>query len=251
MTQADIGGKQLTSPDLRAAITAMLRLIAGVEEGALLALDPRERKETGSATLWSLSAAVAHNTEFKRQQVVRLQAAHSRQTPPEFAEIDHRSDAVYAGFAALSWKAALEDSRRTTAALIDGLWRVGYEDLTDPDRLPWLHGRPLWLQVVVRGFWHPGGHLGECLMARNQGARALRLHRAGVALAEAVDLPPAARGMAHYSLACAEALSGDPSASLGSIGRALALNPDLALNARRDPDLATARALAAWPLPGI
>lgn len=249
MRQVNIGGKQLTSEDLRAAITAMLRLIAGAEEGALLGLTPTEREQTGSAQAWSLSAAVAHNTEFKRQQVVRLRAVQSRESPPEFVEIDHGSDTVYAGFATLSGEAVLQDSRATTAALIDSLWAVEYEDLTQPERLPWLRGRPLWLQVVVRGFWHPGGHLSECLMRRNQGESALRLHRAGVALAEAVDLPPSARGMAQYSLACAQALSGDLSASLTSIGRAVAQNPDLAVNARRDPDLASARALTAWPLP--
>jgi len=227
----------------------MLRLTAGAEEGALLELSPADRQPSGSARAWSFTATVAHNSEFKRQQVVRLRAVHSRETPPEFAETDHGSDAVYAGFAALPWEAVLQDSRATTAALIDSLWAVEHEDLTRPERLPWLRGRPLWLQVVVRGFWHPGGHLSECLMRSDQGESALRLHRAGVALAEAVDLPPPARGMAQYSLACAQALSGDLAASLTSIGRAVELNSDLALNARRDPDLASARALTAWPLP--
>jgi hypothetical protein len=227
----------------------MLRLIAGAEEGALLGLSARERGQTGSVTAWTLPAVVAHNTDFKRQQVVRLLAARSHETPPEFVEIDHRSEAVYAGFAAVPWEKALQDSRTTSAALIDGLWAAEDEDLTQPERLPWLHGRPLWLQVVVRGFWHPGGHLSDCLMRGNQQERALRLHQAGVALAEAVDLPALATGMAQYSLACAQALTGDLPACLASIGRALALNPDLALNARRDPDLEAARALSAWPLP--
>jgi len=37
--------------------------------------------------------------------------------------------------------------------LIDGMWALPDEDLLDPARHPWLNGRLLWLQIIVRGFW--------------------------------------------------------------------------------------------------
>jgi hypothetical protein len=32
--------------------------------------------------------------------------------------------------------------------------------MTDPSRNPWLRGRQLWLQIVVRGFWRLRGKIG-------------------------------------------------------------------------------------------
>jgi hypothetical protein len=52
----------------------------------------------------------------------------------------------------------------------------------------------IWLQVMVRGFWHPGGHLAEHWLCRGQGERALKLQSSGVALAEAMGLPGPALG---------------------------------------------------------
>lgn len=237
------------SHDLRASISAMARLVAAQEEAALLGQSQPERERVGSPHAWSLPASVAHNSEFKRQQVIRLRAAARREIPPEFPEIDHASADVYRTFAQLSWEAVLGDSRQTTSQLLDGLWAVTDEDLTQPERNPWLRGRPLWLQVVVRSFWHPGSHLSDCFFDRGESEGALRLHRAGVALAEAVSLPEPALGMAHYALGCAHARSGNVDQGLVSIGMAVQLNPDLAKNARRDPDLESARTQPGWPVP--
>jgi hypothetical protein len=48
-------------------------------------------------------------------------------------------------------------SSETAQALIAGLGATPDEDLLDAARHPWLRGRQLWLQVIVRGFWHPAG----------------------------------------------------------------------------------------------
>ncbi|HVC05442.1 MAG TPA: hypothetical protein VND88_12280 [Candidatus Acidoferrales bacterium] len=50
---------------------------------------------TGSADSWAALPLVAHNTEFKRQQVIRLRAIRAGTTPPAFAEVDHRSPQTY------------------------------------------------------------------------------------------------------------------------------------------------------------
>lgn len=34
----------------------------------------------------------------------------------------------------------------------------------------------LWLQIVVRGFWHPTVHLGDYYLAHGQAERAIALH---------------------------------------------------------------------------
>ncbi|MGA7172398.1 MAG: hypothetical protein WCB86_05815 [Candidatus Dormiibacterota bacterium] len=236
----------MTGSELRESVTAMVRLVAGAEEAALLGESASSRARLGSAQAWTLRATIAHNTEFKAQQVIRLKAAAERDTPPSFMEIDHSSAEVYQRFSEQSPEEVLSISRSTTQELLDRLWELPGAELTDPARNPWLQGRPLWLQVVVRGFWHPGGHLGEYWLTQGPAPRALRLHRSGVALAEAMELPGPALGMARYALACAEARTGHSEDALAELRAALEANPDLAQNADRDPDLETVRSLPGW-----
>jgi hypothetical protein len=224
----------------------MVRLVAGAEEAALLGESASELVPLGSPQAWTLRATVAHNTEFKAQQVIRLKASADRDTPPSFTEIDHTAADVYQRFSEPSSEEVLTMSRSTTAELLDRMWELPDADLTDPARNPWLQGRPLWLQVVVRGFWHPGGHLGGYWLTNGPAERALRLHRSGVALAEAMELPGPALGMARYALACAEARTGNSADALTELIAALAANPDLAQNAARDPDLEPVRSLPGW-----
>ena len=74
--------------ELRAAITGLIGL-AATEEEMLLASVPT--REDGSPDRWAAAPLIAHNAEFRQQQVVRLHAVLRRGTPPDFAETDHRS----------------------------------------------------------------------------------------------------------------------------------------------------------------
>ena len=107
--------------------------------------------------------------------------------------------------------------------------------------MPWLRGRQLWLQVIVRGFWHPAGHLGEYYLSHGQADRAVALAEDAVALTASVRAPDQARGMASYNLACARAGAGLLDEAAAAVAEAIALNPDVAANAARDPDLASVR----------
>jgi len=67
--------------ELRSAIIGLLGF-AAAEEQMLLAVAPAA--EPGSPQCWAAVPLVAHNTEFKRQQVQRLQAIERGQVPPDF-----------------------------------------------------------------------------------------------------------------------------------------------------------------------
>lgn len=131
-------------------------------------------------------------------------------------------------------------------SLLDLLWQLPEKDLLDPSLYLWLQGRPLWLRVVVRTFRHPGGHLGEYWLRHDQPEPTLRLHRAGVAIADAMSLAEPALGMARCALACAEARTGNTREALEEATRATAANPDPGRNATHDRDLEPVRALPGW-----
>jgi hypothetical protein len=214
---------------------------AAAEEQMLLAAGGRDGAEQGSPARWAARPLVAHNAESRDQQVQRLAAIRAGRIPPDFAEIDHSSPEVYQRCCAQPADAVDEASRRTAQALVAGLITVPDEDFLDPARHPWLHGRQLWLQVIVWGFWHLARHLGDYYIARGRPGRAVALQaRVGV-LAGYLDAPDPARGLACYSLACAQARDGRPDAAFDTLSEAVARNAHLLANAVRDADLRSLR----------
>jgi hypothetical protein len=224
--------------DLRGAIIGLLGF-AAAEEQILLATAPAG--QDGSPQCWAARPLVAHNTEFKHQQVQRLQAIQAGRTPPDFPDVDHSSADLYQRSVTPTERGTAADSGRVAAELIGGLSSVSDDDLCDPSRNPWLRGRQLWLQIIVRGFWHPAGHLGGYYLAHAQPDRAVALAEHGVTTARYLSAPGPARGMASYNLACAQARADRPGEAAAALHEAIALNPDVRANAARDPDLAVLR----------
>jgi hypothetical protein len=223
---------------LRAAVAGLLNF-AAAEEEALLAATPEG--ERGSPDNWAAVPLVAHNNQFKNEQTERIRALRFGQVPPTFAELDHASAEVYRRYSAQPRSDVLRDCRRVTAKLIDGTWELDDDDLLDPARNPWLNGRLLWLQITVRGFWHPTGHLGDYYLGHKRPERAVALQEHALATARYLGAPAPAVGMAGYSLACALARAGRPDEAATILGEAIGANPDLRANADRDPDLAAVR----------
>jgi hypothetical protein len=229
--------------DIQSLRTAVIGLLsfAGAEEEALLATVATAEPEQGTPQRWAAVPLVAHSTEFKRQQVQRLEAIRLGEAPPGFAEIDHSSEEIYTRYCEQTGDLVREASRATTQALVDGVSATSDEDLVDPSRHRWLAGRKLWLQIIVRGFWHPTGHLGEYCLEHGQAAGALALQARAVALSADLSAPEAARGMALYNLACAQARAELANDALSSLSEAIGLNSDLRANAGRDRDLLSLR----------
>jgi hypothetical protein len=223
---------------LRAAVMGLVWHASG-EETLLLATADGE--EPGTPTCWSARASVAHNSDFRQEQVSRLTAVRERRQPQEFPQIDHQDPGVYARLAAATPERALDRSRASTISLLDELAATRDEDLLDPSRHAWLRGRKLWLQIVVRGFWHPLGHVGEYYLRHSLSERALALHEHAVATARYLRAPDPAVGMACYSFACAQAVCGMPDAAIESLREAIGLNSDLRDAAAGDPDFESLR----------
>ena len=227
---------------LRAAVTGLISAAAAAEQVLLAESELAAPAEAGGPQRWAAVPVIAHNTEFRRQQVQRLRAIRCGQAPPEFGEVDHQSAALYAELAAQPADAVGRDSWRVAGELAEEMRLATHEDLVEPERNPWLRGRQLWLQVVVRGFWHPAGHLGEYYLRHGQPDRAVALAEYTVATADYLGAPAAARGMAAYNLACANVSAGRLDAGATALTTAIALNPDVRANALRDSDLAALRA---------
>jgi len=224
--------------ELRAAIIGLIAFASAEEQMLLVASQPGE---AGDATCCAALPLIAHNAEFRRQQAERLAAISQGRTPVDYGEIDHASPEVYERYRALPGNQIAAEATASASDLLRYLSLVSDEDLREPDRLPWLKGRQLWLQIIVRGFWHPSGHLADYYLAHQQADRAVALTSHAVATASYLDAPAPARGMAAYNLACAQARTGRVDQAAAAISEAMALNPELRTNAGRDPDLRALR----------
>jgi tetratricopeptide (TPR) repeat protein len=225
--------------DLRATLTGLIGF-AAIEEQILL-VEAGEANDSGDPSSWAAVPTIAHTSEFRDEQVQRLAAIRDGVEPPEFARIEHESPDVYRRYCKNDADTVWQLSRHTSEALIDGTRLCSDADLLDPARHPWLQGRHLWLQIVVRGFWHPLGHLGDYYLHHGMQARALSLHQHACTTAHYLGAPPAAAGMAYYNLACAQAAIGEDDDAVSSLERAIRLNPDLRGHAQAEPDLAGLR----------
>ena len=225
-----------TTEQLRAVVVGLIAF-AAAEEEMLLASAAPDVADPGNERRWAAVPTVAHNTEFKAQQAERITAVLTGCAPPTFGEIDHRSPAVYGRYAARAAVAVVGESRQVTASVLDGVGALGDDDLVDPSRHPWLNGRPLWLQIVVRGFWHPTGHVADYYLGHGQQARAVALQEHMLATTRYLGASDQVAGMAAYSLACAQSTSGRTEDAARTLAEAIALNPDVRANADRDPDL--------------
>jgi tetratricopeptide (TPR) repeat protein len=226
---------------LREAMAGLLSFAAAEEQTLLAATALGGDGDRGSPAKWAAVPLVAHNNQFKDQQAERIRAIASGQVPPAYGEVDHSAAEVYQGYSAQPPARVMADCRRISAELIDGTWALPEQDLLDPARHPWLNGRMLWLQILVRGFWHPTGHLGDYYLAHGQPERAVALQAHALAAARYLRAPALAAGLAGYSLACAQAQAGQPDEAVRTLAEAIAANPDLRANAARDPDLAVLR----------
>jgi hypothetical protein len=227
-----------STASLRGAVAGLISLAAAAEQRLAVMTD---LAETGDPRCWAALPVIAHNTSFRRQQVTRLRAVRAGRMPPGFADVDHESAALYAELSAQPLDGVAAESWTSAGDLLTELLSARDEDLLDPSRSPWLRGRQLWLQIIVRGFWHPAGHLGGYYAAHGRHDEAVALAAHAVATAEYLSSPDQALGMARYNLACAQAGAGLLDEAAIAVTAAVALNPDLRANAARDSDLAAVR----------
>ncbi len=229
---------------LRAGIVSLLEHMRSEERLFEQRLSAAERTREGTPTQWSAKAVLAHIAEFRAEQIVRLEAARDGAEPPEFPLRDHADQALYAANAARSWEDVGAAAEHTSARLAELTETLDDHVLFTAGVFPWLRGRALWAQVLVRGVWHPSAHLHQYLAERGHFERVVELQESVLDAATRVGIPnsPGGRPFALYNLACARSLVGEIEPALDELAEAVRLDPALAAAARDDDDLRTVRA---------
>jgi hypothetical protein len=166
---------------LKSAIAGLIGF-AATEEQALLAATPADGP--GTSMNWAAVPVVAHNTEFKAQQVHRLLAITRGRAPDEFAEVDHTSQHLYAGY-------ATQPAGRVAAAHPTGHLADYYLAHAQPDRAVALAAHGLATASYLRVPAEARGMAAYNVACAQ--ARAGELDEAAASVREAVALNPGLR----------------------------------------------------------
>jgi hypothetical protein len=224
------------------AVPELLELACEEERRFVGGLPPEERDAPGSPQDWSAKALLAHITDFKQQQVVRVECVLRGDEAPDFPAVDHANREVYAGYQVQPWQHVLADAERVSAELTRTAGELDEAALTGAGA----NGRTLWAQLLVRGVWHSSGHLGPYLAGHRRADQAEGLQRRLVERARELGLPPApgSWAMGLYNLSCAQVAGGRLRAARETLVEATSLDPALARSAATDPDLEPLRGAA-------
>jgi hypothetical protein len=224
------------------AILDLLTLAREHEVSFVATLPHEERDTAGSPQSWSAKSLLAHVTEFKQQQVTRVDCLVHREQPPDFQAVDHTDPAVYARYQAQAWERVLVDAEGVSAGLIARAGDLDEGVLTGSSA----NGRTLWAQLLVRGVWHSSGHLGPYLAQHGRAREAEELQRRLVHRARELGLPPTpgSWAMGLYNVACAQVAGGRLEEARTTLAEAMSLDPALARSAENDPDLEPLRSAA-------
>ena len=229
---------------LRAGIVSLLEHMRSEERLFAQRLSAAERTRKGSPAQWGAKAVLAHVAEFRAEQIVRLEAARDGTEPPEFPIRDHADRELYAAYTGRNWEQVAAGAEHTAARLAELTEELDEHVLFTAGLFPWLRGRALWAQVLVRGVWHPSAHLHQYLAERGHFERVVELQESVLEAATRAGIPdsPGGRPFALYNLACARSLVGEVEPALAELAEAIRLDPALAVAARDDDDLRIVRA---------
>jgi tetratricopeptide (TPR) repeat protein len=244
------GGGGMTTSGRQEAMKA--RLLEAVARGRadqqvfVEQITDDERSALGELDHWSAKDHLAHLNFWRRQSIVRLEAAARGDTPPDVDDFQHLNEETFAAERLTSWPDLIAEAERLFAAVDPALAPLSEEDLNDPHRYAWRKGDPLAWTVIGSFLEHPAEHYGQFYRERGDTARALARYQATVQVMREIFGASEAYGNALYNLGCYYARAGETEAAIDAVRQALPLNPALVEWSKQDSDLDSLRDLPAF-----
>lgn len=187
---------------------------------------------------WSFKNILSHIAAWVQHCADGLAAAQRGEEQQLSDDIDRINADIFDATHDRTWPQVLADVERAYNDLIARIHEMSDDDLTDPDRFAWRHGRSWARSIVGNTYWHPESHLALFRVERGELARANQMQ---VAVTEALLALPEWRNVARYNLACFYALTGQKDKALVELRESLQMNPDLIEWSKRDSDLDSLR----------
>lgn len=233
----------MASEPIKAQLLELLQRARADEVAFIASLTDAERKAEGKIDHWSAKDHVAHLTLWRKILVERLNAARRGETPGKFDNYQEVNERGFEADRYLTWEKVLADSSRSFDELVAKMAEMSEEELTDPNRYPWLGGEPLSRNVHGDGCDHSQLHLAQLYMERGDNERAFKIQRDLLDTILRMEPSPRARGTAIYNFGCFLALNGERAEAIERVKESFTLRSDLVELSKQDPDLNSLREL--------
>jgi len=126
-------------------------------------LSDEEMLEPGVVGDWTLKDLIAHLTRWEAELVKLLWQVRQGILPTSILAGDMDYDAINARWRqedeARPLERILEDFYSVRGQTLRRLEYFNERDLVDPERYPWLNGKPLWQKIAGNSFAHDQEHL--------------------------------------------------------------------------------------------
>jgi hypothetical protein len=138
----------MDTPATKTELIDQIRRERAAWEALLADVGEARMSRPGVAGDWTLKDVAAHLTAWRQRAVVRLQAAQRGERPapaPWIAEVDSSDDDpindwIYRAHRDRPLAEVLRDSRESLEQLEAAVQALSEQDLTDPQRFPWMEG---------------------------------------------------------------------------------------------------------------
>jgi tetratricopeptide (TPR) repeat protein len=201
--------------------------------------DANARAATGTVAVWAPKDHFVHIAVWQAYQARRLEAIGA-DTPPaqpgsnDEVFLEHRDE---------PWDTAWANAMRALDDNAAAIARTSEDDLTHPDRFPWLNGRSFVSTAISNVYLHPIEHLVQMHEERGDDAAAEQVQLESVATMNRLFGKGEEYANAVYNLGCFYAKRGRSADAIAQVGEALAVNPKLTAWSKEDGDLDSLRDL--------
>jgi len=219
---------------LKSQVIDLLQLAHHAEQGLMDSVPEAEREVSGTPSQMSVKDLVAHVIAAKQRETLRLAVAADGGTPESD---EHDPAQIFNDHQHCPWADIQAEAEQAFNALVGQVERFTLEDLTEPQRYPWLHGRPLVAEILGYGLWHPVSHLAEWYRRHGQAPSLARLyHTLRDSLSQEMQAVLGRDASSLYNLAGVYGVLGQAAPALRLLSAALELNAELRPELRDDPD---------------
>ena len=233
-----------TQSDTHKRVLELLARGQADQDAFVETLSPGDRVALGELRDWKAKDQIAHNNFWRQDAINRLQAFLEGGPPPDTEDDLVWNDRVFKEQRETPWPELVVETKRLRAETVALVQRFSPDDLVQKDRHPWQHGATMELVVLINWYDHPAEHWADVYLSRHEIDRALDLRQA-VATTVRELFPHLTKMYSFelYKLGGYSARSGRSEQAITAVREALAVNPSLIEQARKDTDLAPLRAL--------
>ena len=233
------------APNAQAKQAALLKIIdhaRALEQTLASFFDDSARAAVGTVEVWAPKDHFAHLAVWQTFRARRLEAI-STGNPPEEPE---SNDEAFQKYRDNTWSDSWAMAMRALDKNATVIARTPEDDLTHPERFPWMNGGSFVSGVVSSGYLHPVEHVTQMYEERGDLAAAERVQLESVAVVSGLFGKGEEYGIAAYNLGCFYAKRGRVDDAIAQVREALAVNPRLTDWSKEDSDLVSLHSLPAY-----